>query len=215
MIRVFGLLHPTLTWLPMAAASFALVAAVSLLVEVRRATRQRGVVPIEAIFIDDDDDEGEIEDGREHDADAAPAPVEAVEASSPPMAHALVPLYGFASTLPDQLVPVPTPAELAPPPRQPELDVGLPAPEPTLDLVELSSQLVALTEAVARLTDRFEAVGSTPESQLPEPQHAEAQPEPVAVRTNVEPVPSDNDDLLAWPSDDEINRFYGYERGSW
>jgi hypothetical protein len=207
-IRVFGVLHPTITWLPMTAAFFALGAGVWLLVEMRRTTRPRGVVPIEAIFIDDDD--GDVEDCREHDADPTPAPVEAVETNSPPMAHALVPLYVFASTLPDRSVPVPTPAELAPPPREREPDVRLPAPEPTLDLVELSSQLVALTEAVARLTDRFDGVGS---SKL---RGEGAQPEPVPIRTDVESVPpAGEDDLLAWPSDGEINRFYGYERGSW
>lgn len=207
-------LHPSVAWLPVVAGAFALGAAIWLLIEVRRATRQRGVVPIEAILIDDQD------------ADGSDGAIEALyvdepEAPEPPM-HSLVPLYVFASTLPDQPVPVFTDADRAIP--RPATTVAQPVPDPVIDLSSVTSQLAALTEAVARIADRLDPlvvpVQAVPTQAAPvqavpvqpaAPSAASAR-EREPLHVYVRSAPSfDDDDLLSWPSDDEVNRFNGYD----
>ena len=201
---MFAGLHPSVAWLPVLAGAFALGAAIWLLIEVRRATRQRGVVPIEAILIDDDE------------ADGSDRAIEALYVDEPevpePPAHALVPLYVFASSLPDEPVPVFTDADRVTP--RPAARVVPAVPDPVIDLFSVTSQLAALTEAVARIADRLDPLVVPVQ---PVPVQPVAVPAPSAREREPLPVYSpparsfDEHDLLSWPSDDEVNRFNGYD----
>ena len=124
-------MHVSVAWAPFVAAGFALVAAVWLLLEVRRATRQRVAVPVDAIFVDD----GE------------PFVAEPVFAEPVAVERVAVEPVAVEAILLDEPEPERRPE------REPEPVVAAPVRE----LTAIGARLAALTDAVDRLADRIDA----------------------------------------------------------